>query len=314
MYIVNKFLTLSTILTILGYNSAIPTVKSAPTAQFLEMSERNFLIDCGEGTQVQLRRAKAKFSKINHIFISHLHGDHCFGLPGLVSSFQLLGRETPLHIYGPKGIKELMEVILKLTETNKGFDLIFHELESKKSELIFEDNRVEVHTIPLKHRVYCNGYLFKEKLKSRHLNMQEIKKYPEIEICDYQNIKNGKDFILKDGYILKNEILTLPPEASVSYAFCSDTQYSESIVPIIQGVDLLYHEATFLDEMKDLAKYTGHSTALEAAKIAQKAKVKKLILGHFSNRYSDYTEFEREARTIFENTFVPEILKPIKIG
>ena len=309
-----KFFSLSTILTILGYNSAIPTVKSAPTAQFLEMSERNFLIDCGEGTQVQLRRAKAKFSKINHIFISHLHGDHCFGLPGLVSSFQLLGREIPLHIYGPKGIKELMEVILKLTETNKGFDLIFHELESKKSELIFEDNRVEVHTIPLKHRVYCNGYLFKEKLKSRHLNMQKIKKYPEIEICDYQNIKNGKDFILKDGYILKNEILTLPPEASVSYAFCSDTQYSESIVPIIKGVDLLYHETTFLDEMKDLAKYTGHSTALEAAKIAQKAKVKKLILGHFSNRYSDYTEFEREARTIFENTFVPEILKPIKIG
>ena len=249
MYIVNKFLALSVILTILGYNSAIPTVKSAPTAQFLEMSERNFLIDCGEGTQVQLRRAKAKFSKINHIFISHLHGDHCFGLPGLVSSFQLLGRETPLHIYGPKGIKELMEVILKLTETNKGFDLIFHELESKKSELIFEDNRVEVHTIPLKHRIYCNGYLFKEKPKSRHLNIQEIKKYPEIEICDYQNIKNGKDFILKDGYILKNEILTLPPEASVSYAFCSDTQYSESIVPIIKGVDLLYHEATFLDEM-----------------------------------------------------------------
>ena len=314
MYIVNKFLALSVILTILGYNSAIPTVKSAPTAQFLEMSERNFLIDCGEGTQVQLRRAKAKFSKINHIFISHLHGDHCFGLPGLVSSFQLLGRETPLHIYGPKGIKELMEVILKLTETNKGFDLIFYELESKKSELIFEDNRVEVYTIPLKHRIYCNGYLFKEKSKSRHLNMQEIKKYPEIEICDYQNIKNGKDFILKDGHILKNEILTLPPEASVSYAFCSDTQYSESIVPIIKGVDLLYHEATFLDEMKDLAKYTGHSTALEAAKIAQKAKVKKLILGHFSNRYSDYTEFEREARTIFENTFVPEILKPIKIG
>ena len=314
MYIVNKFLALSIILTILGYNSAIPTVKSAPTAQFLEMSERNFLIDCGEGTQVQLRRAKAKFSKINHIFISHLHGDHCFGLPGLVSSFQLLGRETPLHIYGPKGIKELMEVILKLTETNKGFDLIFHELESKKSELIFEDNRVEVHTIPLKHRIYCNGYLFKEKPKSRHLNIQEIKKCPEIEICDYQNIKNGKDFILKDGYVLKNDILTLPPEASVSYAFCSDTKYSESIVPIIKGVDLLYHEATFLDEMKDLAKYTGHSTALEAAKIAQKAKVKKLILGHFSNRYSDYTEFEQEARTIFENTFVPEILKPIKIG
>ena len=162
---------MSTYLTILGYNSAIPTVKSAPTAQFLEMEERCFLIDCGEGTQVQLRKAKAKFSKINHIFISHLHGDHVFGLPGLISSFRLLGRETPLHVYGPKGIKEMMETIFRITETHQGFEVVFHELSSKKSEKVFEDNRVEVFTIPLDHRIYCNGYLFKEKPKERHLNM-----------------------------------------------------------------------------------------------------------------------------------------------
>ena len=228
---------MSTYLTILGYNSGIPTVKSAPTAQFLEMEERCFLIDCGEGTQVQLRKAKAKFSKINHIFISHLHGDHVFGLPGLISSFRLLGRETPLHVYGPKGIKEMMETIFRITETHQGFEVIFHELSSKKSEKVFEDNRVEVFTIPLDHRIYCNGYLFKEKPKERHLNMQEISKYPEIEICDYHNLKRGKDIQLSDGYILKNENLTKPAEPSVSYAFCSDTRYLESIIPIIKNVD-----------------------------------------------------------------------------
>lgn len=304
---------LSANLTILGYNSAIPTITSSPTAQLLEMEERFFLIDCGEGTQIQLRKAKAKFSKINHIFISHLHGDHCFGLPGLISSFQLLGRETPLHIYGPTGIKELIETILRLTKTHKGFDLVFHELKSKQSELIMEDHRIEVHTIPLNHRIYCNGYLFREKPKERQLNIQEISKYPEIEICDYHNLKKGKDFVLKDGYILKNELLTNNPSPPLSYAFCSDTRYSEKIIPIIKGVDLLYHEATFLDELKDLAQYTGHSTATEAATIAQKANVKKLILGHFSNRYSDYSVFEKEARKIFPNTFVPDILKKIKI-
>ena len=265
---------LSTYLTILGYNSAIPTVRSAPTAQFLEMEERCFLIDCGEGTQVQLRKAKAKFSKINHIFISHLHGDHVFGLPGLISSFRLLGRETPLNVYGPKGIKAMMEAIFKYTETYQGFEVIFHELSSKNSEKIFEDNRVEVYTIPLDHRIYCNGYLFKEKPKERHLNMNEISKYPEIEICDYHNLKRGKDFILKDGYVLKNEALTTAAEPPVSYAFCSDTRYLESIVPIIKNVDLLYHEATFLYDLKEMADYTGHTTALEAAKIARKAKAK----------------------------------------
>ena len=304
---------MSTYLTILGYNSAIPTVKSAPTAQFLEMEERCFLIDCGEGTQVQLRKAKAKFSKINHIFISHLHGDHVFGLPGLISSFRLLGRETPLHVYGPKGIKEMMETIFRITETHQGFEVIFHELSSKKSEKVFEDNRVEVFTIPLDHRIYCNGYLFKEKPKERHLNMQEISKYPEIEICDYHNLKRGKDIQLSDGYILKNENLTKPAEPSVSYAFCSDTRYLESIIPIIKNVDVLYHEATFLHDLKKMADYTGHSTALEAAKIARKANVKKLILGHFSNRYNDLSVFLNEACEIFPETYLPKQLEAVKI-
>ena len=277
------------------------------------MEERCFLIDCGEGTQVQLRKAKAKFSKINHIFISHLHGDHVFGLPGLISSFRLLGRETPLHVYGPKGIKEMMETIFRITETHQGFEVIFHELSSKKSEKVYEDNRVEVFTIPLDHRIYCNGYLFKEKPKERHLNMQEISKYPEIEICDYHNLKRGKNIQLSDGYILKNENLTKPAEPSVSYAFCSDTRYLESIIPIIKNVDVLYHEATFLHDLKKMADYTGHTTALEAAKIARKANVKKLILGHFSNRYHDLSVFLNEACEIFPETYLPEQLEAVKI-
>ena len=275
------------------------------------MADRHFLIDCGEGTQVQLRKAKAKFSKINHIFISHLHGDHCFGLPGLVASFRLLGRETPLYIYGSKGIKEMMETIFRLTETYRGFEVIYKELEGIQSEKIFEDKMVEVYTIPLKHRIYCNGYLFREKEKGRPLNMEEIKKYPEIEICDYQNIKNGKDFVLSDGYILKNEILTNEPESSKSYAFCSDTSFKEDIIPIIKGADLLYHESTFLQNLQEMAIKTGHSTAREASIIAKKAGVKKLILGHFSNRYDDLQLFLDEAKIEFENTFLPKMLERV---
>lgn len=305
---------MNTYLTILGFNSAIPTVNSSPTAQILDMEERSFLIDCGEGTQVQLRKAKARFSRINHIFISHLHGDHCFGLPGLIASFRLLGRETPLHIYGPKGIQEMLETIFRITETQRGFELVYHELEGKTSQKIFEDKKVEVYTIPLNHRIYCNGYLFREKPRERHLNMKEVAKYPEIQTCDYHNIKSGKDFILSDGYVLKNELLTTDPAKPVSYAFCSDTRYRESIIPIIEGVDVLYHESTFLHDLKEMADYTGHTTALEAARIARKANVGKLILGHFSNRYHDLQVFTDEARQVFQNTFLPKALEPIKIG
>lgn len=305
---------MSTFLTILGFNSAIPTATSSTTAQLLEMEERSFLIDCGEGTQVQLRKAKAKFSRINHIFISHLHGDHCFGLPGLIASFRLLGRETPLHVYGPKGIKKMLETIFTITETHRGFEVVYHELDKNYSEKIYEDKRVEVYTIPLNHRIYCNGYLFREKPKERHLNIQEIMKYPEIEVCDYHNLKLGKDFVLEDGYKLKNELLTTAPDKGVSYAFCSDTRYLESIVPIIKGVDVLYHEATFLQDLKEMAEYTGHTTALEAARIARKANVKKLIVGHFSNRYANLSVFTDEARQIFPETYLPKALEPLKIG
>lgn len=300
-------------LTILGYNSAIPTVKSSPTAQFLEMDERCFLIDCGEGTQVQLRKAKAKFSKINHIFISHLHGDHCFGLPGLIASFRLLGRDQELHVYGPKGIKKMLETIFEITETHRGFQIVYHELEGDQSQKVYEDDKLEVWTIPLDHRIYCNGYLFREKPKDRRLNMAEISKYPEIEICDYHNLKRGKDFVLSDGYVLKNEILTTDPEPPVSYAFCSDTRFKEDIIPIIENVDVLYHESTFLHDLKEMADYTGHTTAKEAAIIAQRAGVKKLILGHFSNRYADLTVFTDEAREYFPNTFLPIALEPVKV-
>lgn len=302
---------MSSYITILGFNSAIPTVNTAPTAQFLEMAERSFLIDCGEGTQVQLRKAKARFSKINHIFISHLHGDHCFGLPGLIASFRLLGRETPLHVFGPKGIKKMLETIFDITETHRGFEVVYHELEGNESQKVYEDKAVEVYTIPLDHRIYCNGYLFREKEKPRHLNMSEICKYPEIETCDYHNLKNGKDFELKDGYVLKNEALTLEPTPAVSYAFCSDTRYRKEIIPIIKNVDVLYHEATFLHYLKEMADYTGHTTALEAAMIAKEAEVGKLILGHFSNRYSDLSVFTDEARKVFPNTFLPKALEPV---
>ncbi len=304
---------MSTYLTILGFNSAIPTINTSPTAQLLEMEERCFLIDCGEGTQVQLRKAKARFSKINHIFISHLHGDHCFGLPGLIASFRLLGRETPLHVYGPKGIKKMLETIFSITETHKGFEVVYHELDKDYSEKIYEDNRVEVFTIPLDHRIYCNGYLFKEKPKDRHINMEEVSKYSEIETCDYHNLKAGKDFVLSDGYIIKNEKLTTDPAASVSYAFCSDTRYLESVIPIIKNVTVLYHESTFLHDLKEMADYTGHTTALEAATIAKKAEVGKLILGHFSNRYGDLTVFTDEARTVFPNSYLPKALDCVKI-
>jgi len=303
---------LSTYLTILGFNSAIPTINTSPTAQLLEMEERCFLIDCGEGTQVQLRKAKARFSKINHIFISHLHGDHCFGLPGLIASFRLLGRDTPLHVYGPKGIKKMLETIFSITETHRGFEVVYHELDKDYSEKIYEDNRVEVFTIPLDHRIYCNGYLFKEKPKERHINMEEVSKYAEIETCDYHNLKAGKDFVLSDGYVLKNEILTTTPAPSVSYAFCSDTRYLESVIPIIKNVTVLYHESTFLHDLKEMADYTGHTTALEAATIAKKAEVEKLILGHFSNSYGDLTVFTDEARTVFPNSYLPKALECVK--
>lgn len=292
-------------LTILGCYAATPRTITNPTSQVLEIRNRLFLIDCGEGTQVQLRKNKIRFSKINHIFISHLHGDHFFGLIGLVSTFGLLNRTTDLHIYGPKGIKEIINLQLRISNSWPNYGLFFHELESKESEIVFEDNKVIVKTIPLKHRVYTNGFVFQEKIRERKLDLNAVQEY-EIDKCYYQNIKNGKDITLEDGRVIENQKLTFDPNPPLSYAFCSDTVYDESIVSYIKEVDVLYHESTFLDSEAVFAEKTMHSTAKEAAIIALKANVKQLILGHYSTRYPNIALFKEQAETIFPNILLAD--------
>jgi len=283
---------------ILGCYSATPRTITNPTAQVLEINNQMYLIDCGEGTQVQLRKHKIKFSRINHIFISHLHGDHFFGLIGLISTFSLLNRPNDLHIYGPKGIKEIILLQIKLSKSYTKYNLFFHELESHESECIFEDEKISVYTIPLKHRVYTNGFLFKEKPGARRINIDEARKY-NIDVCYFNKLKQGFDLKQEDGTVIKNETVTFDPLPTQSYAFCSDTVYHEAILPIIKNVDVLYHESTFLEQDIDKCIPTGHSTAIQAATIAKKAGVKNLILGHYSTRYSDINLFKQEALTVF---------------
>lgn len=292
-------------LTVLGCYAATPRTITNPTSQVLEIQNRLFLIDCGEGTQVQLRKNKIKFSKINHIFISHLHGDHCYGLIGLVSTFMLLNRENDLHIYGPKGIKEIITLQLRLSNSWTAYSLFFHELTSTESEVIFEDEKVIVKTIPLKHRIYTNGFLFQEKTGERKLDINAVQEY-EIETCYFQNIKNGKDIVLDNGKVIPNNLLSHDPIAPKSYAFCSDTVFDESIVPLIENVDVLYHESTFLDSEEHLSERTMHSTAKQAATIALKANVTTLILGHYSTRYDTIDLFKTEAQTIFPNVLLAD--------
>ena len=286
-------------LSILGCNSATPSENSHTTSQVLEVKNHLFLIDCGEGTQIQLRHQKINFSRIKHIFISHLHGDHFFGLVGLISTFRLVGRTSDLNVYGPKGIKEIITLQLKLANSWTNYNLFFHELQSRTSHIIFEDDDVSVSTIPLDHRIYTNGFLFREKSGQRRLDIQKIKDF-KIKSCDFQNLKLGKDLITEEGNIIQNQSLTLDPNPVKNYAFCSDTSYNESIVPLIKFVDLLYHEATFLDSHANLAKKTKHSTAKQAAKIAKLSEVKRLILGHFSSRYKDKSQFITEAKSVFD--------------
>ena len=292
-------------LTILGCYAATPRTFTNPTSQLLEIKNRLFLIDCGEGTQVQLRKNKIRFSKINHVFISHLHGDHFFGLIGLISTFTLLSRVTDLHIYGPKGIKEICLLQLRLSNSWTSYGLFFHELESNESEVIFEDEKVLVKTIPLKHRIYTNGFLFQEKVGERKLNLDAVQNY-EIDSCYYQNIKNGKDIILDDGRVIENEKLTFDPLPAKNYAFCSDTVYNESVLPIIANADVLYHESTFFESEEHLAERTLHSTAQDAARIAFKANVKQLILGHYSTRYDTIELFKEEALQVFPNVLLAD--------
>lgn len=292
-------------LTILGCYAATPRTITNPTSQVLEIKNQMFLIDCGEGSQVQLRKHKIKFSRISRIFISHLHGDHFYGLIGLISTFNLLNRENDLHIYGPKGIKEIILLQLKLSNSYTRYNLYFHELEDKESVLIYEDDNVTVHTIPLKHRVYTNGFLFKEKNTQRTLNIEAVEEY-EIEKCYYAKIKNGGNIVLEDGRVIENDKLTFEPIKEKSYAFCSDTLYNEEILPLINEVDVLYHETTFLEADVQYAVKTMHSTAKEAAIIAKKANVGTLIMGHYSTRYGDISLFKKEGETIFKSILLAD--------
>ncbi len=270
------------------------------------------MIDCGEGTQVQLRKYRIKFARIKHIFISHLHGDHFFGLPGLISTFRLLGRETELHVYGPKGIKEAITLFLKLGDSWTNYPLVFHELDSHGSELLFEDDKLSVHTIPLDHRVYTNGFLFSEKPAPRTLNVEAAIKHG-IDRSQFIKIKEGKDGIDKEGKTIANKKLTFDPPQPKSYAFCSDTAYDENILPLIKGVDVLYHESTFLETESRLCEKTKHATAKQAAVIAKKAGAGQLILGHYSTRYKSIEVFREEALTEFPNVELSEDGKTFEI-
>ena len=292
--------------TILGCHSATPRSNARPSAQLLEMRGHLFLIDCGEATQVALRNANAKFARIKHIFISHLHGDHFYGLFGLISTFQLLGREAEMHIYGSKGIKEAVLLILKLGGAYTPFPLYFHELSGKESELLYEDDKVLVRTFPLQHRVYTNGFFFQEKEGERRLNMDAMQQYPEIEVCDYQNIKNGKDVVLNSGEVIANEVLTFAPQRPQSYAYCSDTLYFEGLAADIQGARVVYHESTFLKNNEELATKTMHATAYQAGLTAKNAGAEALILGHYSSRYADVNLFKAEAQEVFLNVHLAE--------
>jgi ribonuclease Z len=291
--------------TILGSSSALPTSNRNLTAHLLNVDERFFLIDCGEGTQLQLRKYKAKFSRLNHIFITHLHGDHVFGLPGLISTLNLLGRKNDLHIYTHPHLEKLLSQYLSYFFANLDFSIIYHPLNLASYQLIYEDNKVEVYSFPLKHRIPTCGFLFKEKQKLKNIRKEMIDYY-NIPLKEIAGIKDGKDFITESGDIILNDRLTIEPPSSKKFAFCSDTAFNIEILPYIKQADLLYHEATFSEEDKERAIETLHSTAKDAATIAQMANVKKLIIGHFSARYKDISSLLEDARSIFPNTEAAE--------
>lgn len=300
-------------LTILGTSSATPTSKRFPTAQVLNVSERLFLIDCGEGAQIQLRRYHVKFQRINTIFISHLHGDHYLGLMGLISSMHLLGRQKALKIFHPKGLREIIDLQLELTASVLNYKIEWTELNTTVPAMIYEDSQVTVETIILHHRIPCCGFLFREKEKPLSLIKDKLQHY-EIPIAMYHQIKRGENITLSDGRKIRNEELTREREKPRSYAFCSDTRYNEGVAVAVKDVDLLYHEATFLHELLDRAEKTAHSTALEAGKIAAMAGVGRLLIGHYSVRYNDLDPLLEEARTQFPETYLSEEGMNVHVG
>lgn len=288
-------------LTILGSGSALPTRDNFPSAQLLDMREKQFLIDCGEGTQIRLRQMGLKLNRLGHIFISHLHGDHCFGLIGLISSLGMLNRTADLHIHGPIGIQELFAPQLKFFCDELPFKVFFEEFDARHSVIIYEDRSLSVTTLPLRHRMPCAGFLFREKEGLRHL-LRESVDFHKVPVSQFNLIRQGADYVNPEGEVISNNLLTSPPNPVVSYAYCSDTAYHEALIPLIKGIDLLYHEATFADAELIRARQTLHSTARQAARIASKAGVGRLLIGHFSARYSNKDILLKEAQEEFIQT------------
>lgn len=286
---------------ILGCGSALPTTRHNASSQVIRIGNKQFMIDCGEGTQLQLRRNHIHFSFINHIFISHLHGDHSFGLIGLISTFGLLGRTAPLHIYADAMLEKVMKPQLDFYCRDIKYPLFFHSIDASKHSVIYEDNTITVETLPLNHRMPCCGFLFREKPKRRHL-IGDVANFYNIPIYQRQSIKDGADYTTPDGTVIPNSKLTREADPSRSYAYCSDTRPCPQICGYLKDVDLLYHEATFAESEKERAKVTHHSTAKEAAEIALTAGVKRLLLGHYSSRYDDEKQLQSEASEIFPVT------------
>ena len=289
-------------LTILGSSSALPTSGRYPSAHVLNVHERLFLIDCGEGTQMQLRKTKIRFAKINHIFISHLHGDHVFGLYGLLSTFSLMERTNPIHLYAPENYDNILQSHLKDFDIKLSFQIDFKPLSARDPVIILNDKYLTVTAFPLQHRVPAFGFLFREKKSDKNILKESIVKY-NIPLVRIPAIKKGEDFIASDGSIIKNEEITMPPSEPLSYAYCSDTKYFKQLASFVKNVYLLYHEATFDKTREDLAEITGHSTTHDAARTAVAANAKTLIIGHFSARYKDITPLVLEAREIFPETY-----------
>lgn len=286
---------------ILGCGSALPTTRHNASAQVVKIGNKQFLFDCGEGTQLQLRRNHIHFSFINHIFISHLHGDHTFGLIGLISTFGLLGRTAPLHIYADEMLEKVMKPQLDFYCKDIKYPIFFHSIHSTKHQIIFEDNTVTIEAVLLEHRIPCYGFLVKEKPKRRHL-LGDVANFYKIPAYMRQAIKDGADFVSTNGEVIPNSRLTKEADPSRSYAYCSDTRPVKAVCEHLQGVNLLYHEATFAESEKERAKLTYHSTAREAAEIAREAGAQKLVIGHFSSRYDDERPLLDEAREIFPDT------------
>lgn len=288
---------------ILGCGSALPTTRHLPTAQVIDLRDKLYMIDCGENTQLRMRQGRLKFSRLTHIFISHLHGDHCFGLPGLISTLGMLGRTGELVIHGPKELADFLEPILRLFCKGMPFEVRIEPVDTTRHALIMEDRSLSVWSIPLKHRIPCCGYLFAEKPKEAHI-IREMIDFYQVPVRQIQEIKRGADFVTPEGEVVPNARLTRPADKPKRYAFCSDTAFSPEIIPWVEGVDLLYHEATFAERDLARAKETFHSTARQAATIAREAGVGRLLIGHYSARYEDTAFLLDEARPVFPETIL----------